>query len=167
MIPHVILAAALALAPVGAACQPADGLVYAHDDGKAVAAAVAKARDSLPIFWRKFEGRERTPGYDAFMLKVELPAAKIGSEAIWIGIVSHAGNRIEGIVTEDALYIPGLKGGARVQVDPATVIDWSYNKDDKIYGQFTTRALLSDATPAQRAEALAALAPMPIETEGR
>ena len=164
---HLAFAAALGLAPISATAQPDDGLVYSHDGGAAVDAAIVKARESLPIFWRKFDARQHAPAYDAFMLKVKLPAKKIETEAIWVDVVSRKGEQIEGVVTEDAVYIPGLKAGSRIKVDPASVIDWSYNKNNKVYGQFTTRALMDDATPAQRAEALAALAPTPLEIESR
>ena len=64
-------------------------------------------------------------------------------------------------------YVADLKLGSEVRVLASDVSDSSYAHDGKLYGHFTTRALVSKASPAERAEMEAALSPTPLEPTDR
>ena len=56
-----------------------------------------------------------------------------------------------------------MRQGVEVQVPSAKVADWMYVKDRKMFGHYTTRAQLDLASPEERAQLVALLAPKPLE----
>ncbi len=48
-----------------------------------------------------------------------------GNEWMWVEVVRWEGNRISGILENDSYQVEGLKAGARVEVDEASLFDYT------------------------------------------
>jgi len=135
-----------------------------------MAAAVAAARESLPqmLAAQVPETGESSP---SFSLKVSFPvsghaaeAAQVTSEAIWVGGIARDGGAFAARLDNDPEFMPGLSLGSPVRFREEQIIDWSLTgDDDRIYGHYTTRALLPHMDPAEAAwiSGLLAEEPMP------
>jgi uncharacterized protein YegJ (DUF2314 family) len=153
---------ALATAMLSACSQPADRLIEPGVDQPRVDAAMAEASKSLPQFWAKFDARE--PGTTDFVVKLAMPAGH-GTEYIWADPVSHSDTEVVATLANEPFHIEGVHSGSRVIVRPEKVVDWTYEKNGKLYGHFTTRALLRQMTAAERAQVEPDLSPTPLEAE--
>ena len=142
-----------------------DGLLLSDPDDSKIIAAKADAIWTLPIFWAKWSAKP--PGYSDFALKVAFKVKDHGSEHIWARPLSRAGAELVVRLANDPAYLSGLKLGSVVKVVESDVSDWAYARDGKLYGHFTTRALLGAADPAERAELERVLAPTPLESSER
>ncbi|MDP3160912.1 MAG: DUF2314 domain-containing protein [Reyranella sp.] len=161
------LALVAALATAGApalAVAQAPAATYGAPVDPVVAKARAQARDSLPVFWSKFDAKPN--GYDSFVVQVDMATPRGGSEAVWVMVVSRLGDTIFGRFANKPTQVAGLLG-ADVQASAANVVDWSYTRDGRTYGHFTTRAMFDRVSPEMRAKAQATLAPTALESESR
>jgi uncharacterized protein YegJ (DUF2314 family) len=167
------LVAALLGAPLTAACsapkapvkETAKDLVNVDPDDAAVEKAKAEARSTLGLFWAKFDARD--PSVEGYSLKVGLPVKGGGQEHLWATPLSHDAETVVVRVANDPVYIKDLAYGDEIEVEPALISDWSYRKNGKLYGHFTTRAMMPTATPAQRAQVEGMLSPTPLEAEAK
>ncbi|MDZ4370241.1 MAG: DUF2314 domain-containing protein [Phenylobacterium sp.] len=165
----LVVAAALLGAPSTAACAPrpeapketAEDLVNVAPDDGAMEKAKADARRTLGLFWSKFDAR--AAGIDSFSVKVGLPVKDGGAEHLWATPLRRDSETIVVRIANDPVYIKDLAYGDEIEVEPELISDWAYEKNGKLYGHFTTRALLSSLTPEQRAEIEGTLATTPIE----
>lgn len=163
-VPFAPLAIALALIPVAsvlAACSQRDNFIVVPETDVAASAAQVEARKTLPVFWSKFDGK--APGLSEFRLKVGLPTPNGAVEHIWTDLVSRSGDEIVGRIANDPVNLPKLKLGSEVRIDPETISDWGYVKDEKLYGAYTMRALMDRMPENKQAEARAFLSPEPLE----
>jgi len=94
-----------------------------------MAAAIAKARASLPDFWRKFA--HHSANEDRFI------------------------NATVGNTPENVTYV---KFGQRIEFEQDQISDWMYYRDGKIVGNFTMRPLLARMPSAEAAHYRAMLA---------
>jgi len=149
-----------------AACsQASDRAFYSDVDDQKLQAARDLAVKTLPQFWAKFAAN--APGYSAFLLKVGLPTDDgRGEEEIWMQVERRTddGDAV-GLLANQPFHLSKLHAGSRIEVAPSRFVDWSYTKDGKTYGQYSTRALYERASPEQRAEVDVKLAPTPLEPE--
>jgi uncharacterized protein YegJ (DUF2314 family) len=148
-----------------AASAANDGLLLSDPDDAKIVAAKAEAIRTLPIFWAKWAAKP--PGYSDFALKVAFRVKDHGSEHIWARPLRRTGGELVVRLANDPAYFVGLKMGSEVAVDESDVSDWAYARDGKLYGHFTTRALLDRAGPAERTELERVLAPTPLEPSER
>ncbi len=142
-----------------------DGLLLSDPDDAKIVAAKAEAIRTLPIFWAKWSAQP--PGYGDFALKVAFKVKDGGIEHIWARPVSRQAGELVVRLANDPAYLSGLKLGSVVKVVESDVSDWAYARDGKLYGHFTTRALLGAADPAERAELERVLAPTPLDSSDR
>jgi uncharacterized protein YegJ (DUF2314 family) len=158
---------ALAVTLALPACRPdlPDGFVVSAADDPALRSAMAEARASLPIFWSKFE--EREPETGPFWLKVGMPTPNGAVEHIWVDAIARDEGVILGRLVNEPVDLRGLRLGSEVRVRPEMISDWSYEKNGKMYGAYTTRAVLDRVGPEERAQAKALLAPTPLEPDAR
>ncbi|MFZ5718276.1 MAG: DUF2314 domain-containing protein [Pseudomonadota bacterium] len=168
----LLLAVALSGAPFAACSAPADpgketaeDLINVRPDDAAVEKAKAEARGSLGLFWSKFDGREA--GVSRFSVKVGLPVKDGGVEHLWATPLSRDAEIVVVRLANDPVYIEDLEYGQEIEVAPALISDWSYEKNGKLYGHFTTRALMRTATPEQRAQVQDLLSPTPLEPQAK
>ena len=86
-----------------------------------------------------------------------------GSENIWVKDLSRNGDQISGVLNNAPADIPGLSLGSKVTFKASQVSDWGYMKNAKLYGHFTTRILMSRASPDEQAALGKVLSPSPLE----
>ncbi|MFI4965074.1 MAG: YegJ family protein [Caulobacterales bacterium] len=155
-IPAVVAAAVL---PAG--CGPRDKLIMVNDQDAKVNAAIAEARATLPMFWEKYDGQ--APGVTHYEVKAQMPTPHGGFEHIWIDVESHSKLAVRGTLANDPVELKGVKFGSVVTFEPEKISDWLYERDGRIYGGYTIRALSERMTPEERRQAERQLSSTPLE----
>ena len=136
--------------------------VVVQDDDKAdVDAAIAQARETLPLFWRKFEAGEA----DEFQLKAGLTTPNGATEHIWVRPSGWQDDKVIARLTSDPIDLEDVRAGDEVLIEPERISDWGYFKGGRLYGAFTQRAMLKYSEPKLRRQIEAALSPTPLEAE--
>lgn len=132
-------------------CLPSSGpddVVSVAEDDPDMSAAIATARSKLPGFWAVFE--QQTPGDSDFALKVSITDPN-GTEHFWVNALERTEGRIHGTINNDPEIVESVKFGQRIEVPEADISDWTYTRNEKMYGNYTLRALLK-TMPAEEAE---------------
>ncbi|MDP1619061.1 DUF2314 domain-containing protein [Phenylobacterium sp.] len=161
-----LLALCAGLMMTAAGCAEArpesEEMVFVTEDDPAVVAAMAQAQETLPIFWRLHEAPP--PGYSEFAVKVGLPTvSRDGEEHIWVFDVVREPDGGRGTLANPPDDLGDLRYGSLVTFKDEQVSDWQYEKGGKLYGHFTTRALMDQWNEVQRAEGRERLSPQPLE----
>ena len=130
-----------------AACSNRDKAVMVEGDDPEMAAAIAKARSTLPHFWQVFDNRER--GESKFSLKVEIKDER-GSEFFWVIDLERRDGKTTGAINNDPNVVAGVKLGDRIEIPEADIADWLYMRDGKMIGNETLKPLLK-RMPAEEA----------------
>ena len=160
----LIPAAALSAAVVSlAACSQPDRAVWLSKDDRSLDAASTTAKDTLPVFWAKFDARPADVRES--LVKVGYPTRHGGIEYLWMDVASHSGSTVQGRLANEPEDVAGVHAGQDVSVETSKIVDWSYRKGGLYYGQFTTRVLLEKADAKTRREQFETLAPTPLEPE--
>jgi len=154
---RAVLVAVFALLMVPAAGARAEGrspIVDVPSSSAEMAAAIARARATLPVFWASYEApRSSETGHS---LKVRFPTPKNGGEHIWIGDVKRLGGGLySGRLANAPRDIPGRKAGDLVEFKDADISDWMFMRSGKIVGGETVKLLLK-SLPKADADALRA-----------
>ena len=102
-------------------------------------AAIAKARGTLPEFWRVLQTPEH--GETGFSLKVKVTDNR-GTEHFWVTDVQTQDSKITGTISNDPEVVASVKSGDRIQVPEVDISDWLYMRDGKMVGNETIRPLL-------------------------
>jgi uncharacterized protein YegJ (DUF2314 family) len=129
--------------PLSATAQDATIAVPAGDPE--MAAAIAKARAGLPVFF----GHATAPGPDegGFMIKYDLrPGGP--SEFIWAEVISHRGD-ITVARLLNASRTPGFTAGQQVSVRDKQVVDWAWWNAGTLVGGATMRVLITRMPAAE------------------
>jgi len=145
--------------------SPAAGegtLIEVEANDAAMAAAERRAVETQNVFWDKFAAR--VAGDSDFAAKVPLTGTDGYQEYIWAEVIQRDGDVIVARLANDPVHLPNLQIGSEVRVGVDRLADWTYTRDGKAYGHFTTRVLAKQATPAQRAEMESMIAPTPLES---
>lgn len=169
----LILAAGLCV--FAAACDPAVQAPKADDSGPgdeivqfqaqdaAMNAAVAQAKATLPAFLTRLDAGDIQT---ADSLKVGFPAGE-GHEHIWVDHVARKGDELTGLLANEPNAMPGLHQGSPVTFKIDLVSDWSYEKDGKLWGNYTTRVMLPYLSPEEAQAVRANLSDTPTEPTAR
>jgi uncharacterized protein YegJ (DUF2314 family) len=142
-----VFAVLLALLP---ACSKRDKVINVADDNPDMVAAITKARDTLPHFWKVFDKPER--GESGFSLKVKI-TDKGGTEHFWATDIERRDGKIMGTINNDPNVVATVKLGNRIPIPEADISDWLYMRDKKMVGNETLKPLLKKM-PAGEAEQL-------------
>lgn len=142
-----------------ASASDAAETVKSRGDDASLQQASDQARGSLDTFWKAWD--RRRPTDDAFRLNVGFPARGGGTENIWVALTSRDGDSAVGKLSNDPVYFVG-KMGDEVKFDVSAVQDWTFRRDGKMYGMFSTRVLLRRVSPAQAARVSAVLSETPL-----
>jgi uncharacterized protein YegJ (DUF2314 family) len=119
-----------------------------------MAAAISKARATLPVFWASYENPR--PSERGHSLKVRFPYAANNGEHIWMAEVNKlGGGRYSGRFANAPLYLPGKHAGDLVEFSEADISDWMFMRNGKIVGGETIKPLLK-SMPTAEADALRA-----------
>jgi uncharacterized protein YegJ (DUF2314 family) len=119
-----------------------------------MAAAIAKARATLPTFWASYENPK--PSETGHSLKVRFPYRTNDAEHIWMADVKKlADGRYSGRFANAPRYLPGKREGDLVEFREADISDWMFLRNSKIVGGETIRVLLK-SLPKDDADTLRA-----------
>lgn len=151
----------LCLAVLAASCRRdstpkadlyADTVAMVRESDPEMRAAISRAKARLPAFWKEFEAASAR---DVFSVKV--PVTDAGStEYFWLVHVARADGRVSGTIDNRPNLVSTVVQGQRLEVNESEIVDWLYWRDEKMYGNFTARALLK-TLPREQAEALKAV----------
>lgn len=120
-----------------------------------MAAAIAKARATLAVFWSSYENPK--PSESAPSLKVRFPTRGTNGEHIWMDEVKKLGdNSYSGRFANAPRDLPGRRVGDLVEFTEAQISDWMFLRNDKIVGGETLRPMLKSSLPKREADALRA-----------
>lgn len=154
-----ILAACLCLlVPVAPqAVQAGDPVVgYSTSDAQ-MNAAMAAARESYPS---AFLGAIRAREGEDFLLKAGIDTPGNGREHIWTAPISISSTEITAELVNEPVYFEGHVGD-EITFAPEQISDWSYRRDGKLHGNYTTRVMLPELPQDEAARLRAILAPLP------
>ncbi len=130
-----------------------DPIINVSATDPAMEAAKRAGRSSLPEFYRHYV----SPAADESMFAVKfdlIPGPE--TEFIWASVKSYDGKTIIGELA-NAPVAEGFTLGQRVTIAAADVIDWQYQKGQRMMGHYTTRVLMDKMTAAEAEEYRTAL----------
>jgi uncharacterized protein YegJ (DUF2314 family) len=116
-----------------------DKVVNVAADDQEMNAAIAKARATLPVFWKSFE--RPGAGEDSFGLKVRISDSN-GTEHFWVVEIEKKNGKIFGEINNDPETVKSVKLGQRIEVRDDQISDWTFTRNGKIVGNHTLRPLL-------------------------
>jgi uncharacterized protein YegJ (DUF2314 family) len=118
-------------------------------------AAIEKARGSLPQFWTMFAAPQS--GIDDFSLKLAVTDEQ-GTEHFWCSEIEGNADKASCRIANEPQIVQNVAMGQRVDVDPAIISDWMYQKDGKIVGAQTLRVIVKTMPPEEAEQYKAMLA---------
>jgi len=136
-------------------CSKRDATINVDDDDPKMLAAIAKARETLPQFWAKFDSPQ--PGEDNFCLKVKIRDGK-EVEHFWAEKLEKKDGKIFGSLANDPDLVHNVKLGDRIEIPEPDISDWFYMRNDKMVGNYTMRVLFDHMSPSEVAKYKALLA---------
>ena len=128
----------------GASLTPAfaldDQVINVPNEDADMAAAITKARASLPEF---FKVMEKPPaGIDGFSLKVKIPYGDGNLvEHFWLADIERKGEKFAGTINNEPESATQITNGQRYEFGDADISDWMYMRNGKIVGNETMRPL--------------------------
>ena len=115
-----------------------------------MAAAIAKARATLPVFWASYE--KPKPAETGHSLKVRFPTGGNNGEYIWMAEVKKLGDgRYSGRFANSPRDLPGKRQGDLVEFADTSISDWMFLRNGKIVGGETIRPMLKSLPKADAA----------------
>ena len=119
-----------------------------------MAAAIGKARATLPAFWASYEAPK--PSETGHSLKVRFANRRNNGEHIWMDEVKKlADGRYSGRFANEPRDLPGKHAGDPAEFAQVDISDWMFLRNGKIVGGETIRVLLK-AVPKADADDLRA-----------
>jgi uncharacterized protein YegJ (DUF2314 family) len=109
---------------------------YVEDTDPDMAAAIAKAQETLPQFWRVFD--ERAHGESNFVLVVRI-TDKGRTEHFHTTDFARRNGKTMVTISNTPKIVASVKLGDRIQIPPADITDWSYMRDGKYVGMATMK----------------------------
>lgn len=132
-------------APVAATLGEAVVPVIAADDAEAMAAAIAKARETWPEALAHLQkGGE---------LSAKFPFARVtkgGVEHIWVTVQSVDGDVVRGVLANEPMDLGDLKLGSVVECKLAELSDWLFLRGGKMVGGYTVKVLEQQAARSRQ-----------------
>jgi uncharacterized protein YegJ (DUF2314 family) len=148
------LAALLAILPaLPTAASAQSNMMLVPNGDPEMAAAISKARASLPVFWKALE--HPGPGEEGFALKVAIKDGK-DVEHFWLLDIARNGDKLAGTINNEPEIVGNVSNGDRYEFADADISDWLYMRNGKMVGNETMRPLLK-RMPKSEAEGYRAL----------
>jgi uncharacterized protein YegJ (DUF2314 family) len=116
-----------------------DGVISVSADDAEMNAAIAKARATLPDFWKAFD--HPSSGDSDFALKVRI-ADGDAVEHFWLVDLERADGKVFGTLGNDPQFVTSVKIGDRLEIPEADISDWLFLRNGKMVGNQTIRPLL-------------------------
>ncbi len=117
-------------------------------------AAIARARDTLPIFWASYDAPK--PSETGHGLKVRFEVGPNRHEHIWMSDVQKLpdGN-LSGRFANEPSELPGTEAGDQVEFKQTEITDWLFIRNENVVGGETIRLLLK-SMPKEQADVMRA-----------
>jgi len=129
-----------------AGCSERDQTIQVESDDAEMEAAIKKARDSLPQFWKAIE--EKKHGESDFCLKVRISDSR-GAEHFWVTDIERRDGKTIGTIGNDPDIVASVKLGDRIEIVESDISDWLYMRDGKMVGNETLRPLMKSMPPEE------------------
>lgn len=124
-----------------------DEIVFMSDDDPHMAAAMRKARSSLPEFLATARNPQSSMSH--FSVKVGIKDGK-KVEYFWILPFTETAHRFSGTISNTPRYVKTVKANQIIQFSKEEIVDWMYI-DGRMKGNFTSCAILK-REPKRHAE---------------
>lgn len=149
MIRKFAAALVLSLCVLGLPSYAKDKVMTFGPRDKDMSAAIQKAQQTLPQFWKM----KRRPeiGVGGFSLKVGIsdPGSSY-TEHFWLRDIKRLSkDKIQGIIDNDPNNVKSVKLGQRYTFTKSDVSDWLYRRRGKIVGAWTLRVMVKRMPKAQ------------------
>ncbi len=125
----------LFLAVLFAGCTKQDK-GYVEDTDPEMAAAIAKAQETLPHFWQTHE--QRAHGESNFVLVVRI-TDKGRVEHFFTTNFERRDGKTMVTISNKPNIVASVKLGDRVEIPPSDITDWFYMRDGKYFGMRTIK----------------------------
>ena len=136
-------------------CSKRDSTINVAEDDPKMLAAIAKARETLPQFWAKFD--HPGAGEENFCLKVKIKDGK-EVEHFWVEKLEKKNGKIFGSIANDPDLVHNVKLGDHIEIPEPDISDWFYMRNDKMVGNYTMRVLFDHMSASEVAKYKALLA---------
>jgi uncharacterized protein YegJ (DUF2314 family) len=118
---------------------PKDGVISVLSEDKDMNAAIEKARASIGVFWKSYDGPAANETDHA--LKVAI-SGNGTTEHFWLTRIRREGDKLSGVISNRPQSVTSVKLGQRYEFTAETVSDWTFKRNGKLVGNETMRALL-------------------------
>ena len=124
-----------------AACSQRDKVygVSGSGDDTEMNAAIAKARETLPSFWRELENPQA--GAHGFSLKVKI-TDKGETKQFWADGIERKDGKVFGTIDNDAEKFRRVILRKRIEIPDQNIIDWAFVMNKKMFGNYTFRVFM-------------------------
>lgn len=154
-----LIVALAALALIGFAADEFrstdDPVVRVASTDKQMNAAIARARETLPVFWQIKSNP--TAGQSNLSLKVEITEGE-EAEHFWLVDIAEQGDGYTGTIANTPQLVGNVKEGQRYAFPQKDITDWMYMQNNKIHGGYTIRVLVDKMPEGKGARMKALLA---------
>jgi uncharacterized protein YegJ (DUF2314 family) len=117
------------------------------DQDREMNAAMVEGHRTVPVFLAAL--RQPPPGSTGFAIKATFrDGAQV--EHMWLHETQLNGDKLDGVLANDPVYVKGFTNGQRVAVGRDQIVDWSYIKDGVLVGGHTLRVMFSRVPAAER-----------------
>lgn len=138
--------AVLSIALAGCDQQMPSTFVNTPYDEQEMEAAIKRARSGLDSFIAELE----QPTGTGHAVKVQIEDSE-DVEYFWLGDLRYENGEFTGTINNHPGLVGNVEEGQEWTVGKSEVIDWTYEKDGKMYGHYTMRPLLK-TMPKEEAE---------------
>ncbi len=90
----------------------------------------ASARQRAKALLLKPRFAVKPPDAESLVVKAPFKTPSGGTEWMWVEVVSWTGTTIHGVLESDPYEVPGLKAGARVDVEESSIFDYIHHLAD-------------------------------------
>lgn len=119
-----------------------DSLVHTKHTPEILAASARGRAKAIALKPRFSTG---APQLEHLMVKAPFKTSSGGNEWMWVEVTKWVGSTIQGILENDPFDVPGLKAGARVEVEESSIFDYIYRRADGTTEGNETGPLLDQA----------------------
>lgn len=119
---------------------------YVEDTDPEMAAAIAKAQETLPQFWQTFD--QRPQGESNFVLVVRI-TDKGRIEHFFTTDFARRDGMTMVTIGNSPKIVASVKLGDRIEIPEADITDWHYMRDGKYVGMFTMKPRFKYMPPEQ------------------
>jgi uncharacterized protein YegJ (DUF2314 family) len=127
-----------------------DGTAIIESSNPDMAAAFKKARATLPVFLKL--ALAPPPSIRGFAVKIGIPYGdRNDAEFFWMSPFKPEGDKYVGSINNTPRFAKTVKLGQVIQFTESEIVDWLYQENGRIIGNYTACAFLKREPPEQAA----------------